>query len=230
MHEYVIIPADIPTVPVTDGRSFPVRRIFCIGKNYADHVREMGGSPDDTPPVFFTKPGDAVITPTEDHPDVAYPPRSSNLHYEGELVMALKSGGKNIAEADALSHVYGLALGCDMTCRDLQAAAKDKGGPWDTAKAFDQSAVIGEIVPGLVPTPDMTYTLSLEGVEKQSAKLSDMIFPPARIIAELSTFFELKAGDLIYTGTPEGVGEVKPGQRIDIEASGLPKLSFVMAK
>lgn len=218
-----------PFVPTTDGGRFPVRRIFCIGKNYAEHVKEMGGNPADTSPVFFTKPADAVVCPTAENPFVAYASRTENLHYEGELVMALKSGGKQIAEDEALTHLYGLALGSDMTRRDLQFAMKEKGAPWDIAKGFDQSAVIGPIAPMSTIPLGLSYTLSLNGEVRQQAKLSDMIFPPARILAELSTYFELKGGDLIFSGTPEGVGAVVPGDVVEIASPEIPDLRFEMA-
>lgn len=228
MTDYTFPPASPAIVSTTDGRHFPVRRIFCVGKNYADHVKEMGGAPGDTPPVFFTKPADAVICPTADRPGVPFPPATQNLHYEAELVLALKSGGEKITEAAAAQHVFGLALGCDLTRRDLQKQAKDAGNPWDIAKGFDHSAVMGPIVPDLPLNNDLGFTLSVNGEEKQRGVAGDMIFSAPRIIADLSNLFELKAGDLIYTGTTEGVGPLVTGDRIEITSEALPTLTFEM--
>lgn len=219
----------VPSVPVHGGGIFPVRRIFCIGKNYADHVREMGGDAGTTPPVFFTKPADAVICPSAAAPHVHYPSRTANLHFEAELVLALGAGGRDVPEAGAEALVFGLALGCDLTRRDLQAEAKKAGNPWDTAKAFDESAVIGPIMAGVRPRPGLGFRLSVNDTQRQAATVDGMIFSPARIIAELSTFFALRAGDLIYTGTPEGVGPLVRGDRVRIESDELPPLSFAVA-
>ncbi|TGY87931.1 FAA hydrolase family protein [Marinicauda algicola] len=211
------------TLPVTDGRAFPVRRIYCVGRNYAEHAREMGSDPDREPPFFFTKPRDAVVTGER----VAYPPATSDLHFEAELVLALKSGGANIAVADALDHVFGCAAGVDLTRRDLQAQAKKAGRPWDTAKGFDQSAPVGTIAPGL---PDMSAAISLDlnAKTRQQARLSDMIWSPGEVVAHLSRLFRLEAGDLIFTGTPAGVGPLIRGDRVEMRIEGLPGLDFEM--
>lgn len=226
MSNFVVSPPAQPAVSVTTGGLFPVRRIFCVGRNYADHVKEMGGDPKKSDPVFFTKPGDAV------HPggDMPFPPATSDLHYEGELVVALKSGGRNIDAASALDHVFGYAAGCDLTRRDLQHAAKDKGAPWDTAKALDNGAVIGPIVPVAEAGDISAAALSLivNGEVRQSAPFSLMIWTLEEIVASLSTFFELKAGDLIYTGTPEGVGPLAEGDVCEVTVTGLPPVAFTM--
>ena len=217
-----VIPAPDPVLlPVEGGGAFPVRRIYCVGRNYADHAREMGADPDREPPFFFTKPRDAAV-----HADaVAYPPATSELHHEVELVLALKSGGADIAPEQALDCVYGAAVGVDLTRRDLQAEAKKTGRPWDSAKGFDQSAPIGEIRPG--PAPDTgAIVLNVGGETRQSGDLCQMIWSPAEIIAHLSALFTLAPGDLIMTGTPAGVGPVTRGQRIEARIADLPALAF----
>lgn len=220
----LVFAAPAPVVlPVTDERAFPVRRIYCVGRNYADHAREMGSDPEREAPFFFTKPRDAVVTQTK----VAYPPATGNLHFEAELVLALKSGGADIAVSDALRHVFGCAAGVDLTRRDLQAEAKKAGRPWDTAKGFDQSAPVGAIVPGMADM-QAAITLSVNGEARQSARLSDMIWSPAEVIAYLSGLFTLAAGDLIFTGTPAGVGPVVRGDQVAMRIDGLPQLDFQM--
>ena len=227
---YVFEPPALVSAPVLGGGEFPVRRIFCIGKNYADHVREMGGDPKSDPPVFFTKPADAIV---RSGTVIPYPAATSNFHYEGELVIALKAGGRNIAtdrEAGAL--IFGQAAGCDLTRRDLQAAAKKAGGPWDAAKAFDNSAPIGLIAriedfpPHLFD--DARLVLKVNGEEKQNAPLRSMIFTIPEIIISLSRLFELKAGDLIFTGTPEGVGPLVAEDRVEVTIGALPPLDFTI--
>ena len=217
-----VIPAPDPVcLPVEGGGAFPVRRIYCVGRNYADHAREMGADPDREPPFFFTKPRDAAV-----HADaVAYPPATSDLHHEVELVLALKSGGADIAPDQALDCLYGAAVGVDLTRRDLQAEAKKTGRPWDAAKGFDQSAPIGEIRPG--PAPDTgAIVLNVGGETRQSGDLGQMIWSPAEIIAHLSALFTLAPGDLIMTGTPSGVGPVTRGQRVEARIADLPALAF----
>lgn len=224
MGSYVLAPA-VPSVAVAgETARFPVRRIYCVGFNYAAHNREMGREPSREPPVFFGKPADAVLA---DGAELPYPPRTSNLHYEAELVAAIGAGGQRIAAADALDHVYGYAVGNDWTRRDLQSAAKDKGRPWDTAKGFDHSAGVGAIHPAArVGHPRRApIWLAVNGVERQRADLADMIWDVPGIIAELSTFFELRPGDLIYTGTPAGVGAVRPGDVVVAGIDGLGTLT-----
>jgi fumarylpyruvate hydrolase len=227
---YVFDPPPVPAVPVAGGGLFPVRRIFCIGRNYADHVREMGGDPKSTPPVFFTKPADALVRSRE---AVPYPQSTEDFHYEGELVVALGAGGRDIAR-DAGRAIFGFAAGCDLTRRDLQAAAKKTGGPWDSGKGFDRSAAVGDIArigdlsQGFLA--DAGLRLAVNGAERQNAKLKDMIWPVLDIIMALSRLFELKAGDLIFSGTPEGVGPLKPGDRVEVSIDALPPLKFSIAK
>ncbi len=228
MTELVFEAAPVTTVPTTDGQLFPVRRIFCVGKNYADHVREMGNDPADTPPVFFTKPADAIVCPTAMDPYVDYPPETHDLHYEGELVLALSSGGRDIPLAHTMRCLYGVALGSDQTRRDIQAIAREKRGPWDLAKGFDQSAVMGTIKPSHTLDEEMSFRLSVNGEEKQRGVVRNMIFSPADIISLLSRQVELKAGDLVYSGTPEGVGRINPGDKVSLRGDGLPDLDFMM--
>ena len=218
----------ITTISVLSGNPFAVRRIFCVGRNYADHAREMGANPDREPPFFFTKPADAIVA---NHGNVPYPPATSNLHHEVELVVALASGGKNIPLENAQGHIFGYAVGLDLTRRDLQAAAKDKGHPWDMAKGFDHSAPISAITPiqvtGALNTGSIQ--LSVTGVVRQKGDLSDMIWSIPEVIAHLSGLVELKAGDLIYTGTPAGVGPVVAGDRLEAVIPGLDPLSVTIA-
>lgn len=223
--DFVIPPPQPAWAPVVGGARFPVRRIFCIGRNYADHVREMGGDPKADPPVFFTKPADAVVASGAVIP---YPPGTADLHFEGELVVALKAGGRAVASADAAAAmIFGYAAGCDLTRRDLQAAAKKAGGPWDAAKAFDRSAPIGPILRGEGAALDgARLTLAVNGAERQNAPLADMIWSAPEIVMALSRLFELKAGDLIFTGTPEGVGALGPGDRVKVAIDTLPPLDF----
>lgn len=222
------IPPLITTVPVLSGKPFAVRRIFCVGRNYADHAREMGANPDREPPFFFTKPADAIVV---NNGLVPYPPATANLHHEVELVVALASGGKNIPLATAPDHIFGYAVGLDMTRRDLQAAAKEKGHPWDMAKGFDHSAPIGAITPVRVSGALNAgpIQLSVNGVLRQKGDLADMIWSIPEVIAHLSGLVELKAGDLIYTGTPAGVGAVVSGDQLEALIPGLDPLKVSIA-
>ena len=209
-----------PIAGTTDGSGFPVRRVFCVGRNYAAHAREMGRDPDREPPFFFTKWAETVVPSGT---TIAYPTETANYQYEGELVVAIGKGGRNIAAEDALDHVYGYATGLDMTRRDLQSQAKELGRPWDTAKNVEQSAPLGLIRPASqVGHPDKgRITLTLNGQLKQDGDLSDLIWPIADVIAFLSKLYRLEAGDLIYTGTPAGVGAVVPGDEIEVTVEGL---------
>jgi len=218
----------VSSVEVLGGGRFPVRRIFCIGRNYADHVKEMGGDPKSDPPVFFTKPADAVVGTGSIIP---YPLATANLHYEGELVIALKGGGRNLkGRHDAGALIFGQAAGCDLTRRDLQAAAKKAGGPWDAAKGFDNSAPVGMIARIEDFPPDLfddaRVMLSVNGAVKQNAALRQMIWSVPEIIMALSQLFELRAGDLVFTGTPDGVGPLAAGDRVDVCIGPLPTLEF----
>jgi len=218
------IPATV-MVPVSGGETvFPVRRIYCVAKNYSAHVREMGGDERD-PPFFFQKPRDAIVLSGS---DVAYPKLTSDFHHEIELVMAIGVAGEHIASGDAADHVFGLAVGIDLTRRDLQFEAKKAGKPWEIAKAFDQSAPITEIVPtngAALPTSG-AIRLSVNGETRQSADLSDMTWGCAEVISTLSTHYKLEAGDLIYTGTPAGVGPLVPGDSILGSIDSLPDLEI----
>jgi fumarylpyruvate hydrolase len=226
---YLFPAPPIPSVPVAGlALRFPVHRIYCIGRNYAEHAKEMGSVPEKGVPVFFMKPADAVVA---DGRDPRFPPATGNLHHEVELVAALSSGGRDIAVADALACVYGYAIGVDLTRRDLQAAAKAKGNPWDTAKGFDDSAPIGSIRPvsGRHPV-DERVELWVNDALRQSASIADMLWPVAEVISELSHLYELKAGDLIFTGTPAGVGPLLPGDRVRCTLAGWSTLEFGFAR
>lgn len=221
---YVIPAHTPPSVEVRGTRDrFPVRRIFCVGRNYEAHAREMGHE-DREPPFFFTKPADAVVASGT---EVPYPPRTKSFHHEAELVVALGKGGSNVAAANANSLVYGYAVGVDLTRRDLQSAAKDAGKPWDTGKAFDHSALIGAIRPigagGVLE--NARIWLSVNGKMKQDANIAEMTWKVPEIIAELSTLFTLAAGDLIYTGTPAGVGPLVRGDVVEAGIEGVDPLS-----
>jgi len=220
MTNYVIDPPAAIAVPVAGGGAFPVRRVFCVGRNYAEHTREMGGDPDREEPFFFTKPADALLINGADMP---YPTKTKDLHHEMELVVAIGTGGKDIAEADALAHVYGYAAGLDMTRRDLQAAAKKGGKPWDMAKGFDLSGPIGEIAPAShVGHPSAgKIELTVNGAVRQSSDLAKQIWNVEETISYLSGLVELKAGDLIFTGTPEGVASVVSGDTLEGEIAGV---------
>jgi fumarylpyruvate hydrolase len=223
MSAYAFEPPAVPAVPVEgEAAAFPVRRILCVGRNYAAHRREMGGD-DRDPPFFFAKPADAVVLPGA---DAAYPPRTANLHHEIELVVALKAGGADIAPDKALDLVFGYAVGVDMTRRDLQNAAKDKGQPWESSKGFDASAPISAIRRWSGPPPQGRISLSVNGQVRQDATVSDMIWNVAEIISEASKLWRLAPGDLIFTGTPEGVGPLVRGDRVEGEVEGVGALGF----
>jgi fumarylpyruvate hydrolase len=223
MSVYVLPPPPIVAVPVEgETAAFPVRRIFCVGRNYAAHRREMGGD-DREPPCFFTKPADAAIGPGHDIP---YPPATGDLHHEIELVVALSGGGANVSTERALDLVFGYAAGVDLTRRDLQNDAKDKRQPWDSSKAFDFSAPVSAIRKWSDATPVGRIALSVNGEARQDAKLTDMMWSVPEIIAEASKLWTLAPGDLIFTGTPEGVGPVKPGDVVRGEIEGVGVVEF----
>lgn len=228
MSSYVLAPQAQPSVPVEgEAARFPVHRIYCIGRNYADHAKEMGHAPEKGEPIFFMKPADAVVA---DGRAGRYPSATKNLHHEVELVVALGAGGRDLVERDALELVYGYAVGIDLTRRDLQTAAKNRGAPWDTGKGFDDSAPISQIVRAQGRHPHAErLTLSVNGVPKQSTQVADMLWPVVEIIVELSRLYELKPGDLIFTGTPAGVGPLLPKDRVECELVGWAKLSFGFA-
>ncbi|MBN8885718.1 MAG: fumarylacetoacetate hydrolase family protein [Rudaea sp.] len=213
------------TVPVAGtNQAFPVRRIYCVGRNYAAHAREMGFDPDREPPFFFCKPADAIVYVAPGSTGTfPYPTETKNCHYEMELVAAIGKGGSDIAVENALDHVYGYALGLDMTRRDLQIKMREMGRPWDIGKAFDHSAPIGPIhrASEVGHLAKGAIWLRLNGESKQKADLSDLIWSVAETVAYLSKFFALVPGDLIYTGTPEGVGAVVKGDKIQGGIDGL---------
>ncbi|MBI1392271.1 MAG: FAA hydrolase family protein [Alphaproteobacteria bacterium] len=231
--DYVISAPPVVAVPVAGGGMFPVRRIFCVGKNYADHVKEMGGDAKADPPVFFTKPADAVVACGAEPGRIPYPPGTSNLHYEGELVVALGAGGRQLKDRHAAGAlIFGQAAGCDLTRRDLQAAAKKAGGPWDAAKAFDASAPIG-LIGRIADYPPARFdgarlVTCVNDDVRQDAGLTEMIWTVPEILIALSMLFELKAGDLVFTGTPAGVGPVAPGDRVEVGIGELPALKFAI--
>lgn len=219
--EYIVPPPPIPSLAIEGSAArLPVHRIYCVGRNYADHAREMGGDPDREPPFFFTKPADAIVADGQDFP---YPPQSQDVHHEMELVVALGTGGANIAVERALDHVLGYAAGLDMTRRDLQAAAKKLGRPWDTAKGFDHAAPCGRIAPvARVGHPARgAIWLKVNGEIRQHSDLSQLIWKVPEVIAYLSTLFTLAPGDLIYTGTPAGVAAVQRGDVLEGAIDGV---------
>ncbi|SFO22196.1 fumarylacetoacetate hydrolase family protein [Sphingomonas sp. OK281] len=215
-----------PTVAIAGTTDrFPVRRIFCVGQNYADHAREMGSDPDRQEPFFFSKPADAIVA---NGSAIPFPPKTEDLHHEVELVIALGAGGKDIAVEDAAATIFGAGVGIDLTRRDLQAAAKKAGRPWDMAKGFDRSAPIGALTPG-VPATEGSIALAVDGETRQSGDLSMMIWSVPEIIATLSTFVELAPGDLIFTGTPAGVGPIQRGQTVRATIEGFETLEVTFA-
>jgi fumarylpyruvate hydrolase len=222
---YVVQVSVTPSLAVEGSEDrFPVRRIWCVGRNYADHAREMGSDPDKEPPFFFAKPADAVV---EDGATIPYPPKTGNLHHEIELVVAIGRGGRDIPAAGALEHVFGYGVGVDLTRRDLQNAAKAIGRPWEMGKAFDRSAPCSALRPAAEVTPDRgAIAIRVNGETRQSGDISQMIWSVAEVVATLSSFVELAPGDLIYTGTPEGVGPLKPGDRVEGEVEGVGALRF----
>lgn len=227
--DFVLPPPPRASVAVAGAaRRFPVRRVYCVGQNYAAHAREMGGDPDRAPPFFFSKPADAVV---ESGATLPYPPRTADLHHEIELVVALRSGGADIAREAALEHVFGYAAGVDLTRRDLQAEARKLGRPWDFAKGFDHSAPIGAIRPASSSGHPRRgrIRLAVNGETRQDADLAEMIWSAPEIIAILSGFVRLEAGDLIFTGTPAGVGPIRPGDRVAGEIEGVGSVELAIA-
>jgi fumarylpyruvate hydrolase len=215
-------PAQAAVAIVGRSERFPVHRIYCVGRNYAAHAREMGKDPEREPPFFFAKPADAVVANDAVLP---YPTRTADLHHEIELVVALGKGGANIDPTRALEHVFGYAVGLDLTRRDLQAEAKGQGRPWDTAKGFDRSAPIAAITPSIDgQLTNAKIWLEVNGTLRQQGLLADMIWSVPEVIAELSTLFELAPGDLIFTGTPAGVAALRPGDRLEGGIDGLETL------
>lgn len=223
MNEFAFPPPAQPAVPVEGGGRFPVRRIYCVGLNYADHIREFGRDPERSPPVFFMKPADALVA---NGAAIPYPARTANFHYEIELVVAIGRAGSGIARERALEHVFGYAAGNDLTRRDLQRAAKDRGEPWDIAKGFDHSAPVAAIRPA--SRGHLTrgrIWLKVNGERRQESDLGQMLHDVPHLIAELSTLYTLMPGDLVFTGTPSGVGAVRPGDRLEGGVEGLEVLT-----
>lgn len=226
MSDYVIPPPPQAALPILGSEAlFPIRRVLCVGRNYAAHRREMGGD-DREPPFFFSKPSDAVIGPGV---NPAYPPATSNLHHEVELVVALRSGGAELDAAQALDLVYGYAVGVDLTRRDLQAQAKDKGQPWEACKGFDQSGPCSPLRPWSGAPPSGRIWLSVNGQMRQEAQVSDMLWDVAEIIAQASRLWRLAPGDLIFTGTPEGVGALSRGDLVTAGVEDVGELGFEIA-
>ena len=228
---YVFPAPQMAALPVagSDAR-FPVRRVYCVGRNYAGHAREMGSDPEREPPFFFCKPGDAqAVVPVapDATAELPFPPATANFHFECELVVAIGKGGADIAVADAAAHIYGYAVGLDMTRRDLQGKMKDAGRPWEIGKAFDYSAPVGLLHPAasVAGVERAAISLQVDGVTKQDSHITHLIWSVSETIANLSTLFTLQPGDLIFTGTPEGVGAVQRGQALLARIEGLSPLS-----
>lgn len=225
---YVIPAPTVPALPIADSSDlFPVRRVYCVGRNYAAHAREMGGDPTREPPFFFMKPADALQpVPAGRAIDHPYPPKTGNYHFEIELVVALAKGGRDIPVSEALEHVYGYAVGLDMTRRDLQDEAKQLRRPWELGKAADLSGPVGPLLPASrIGHPGAgAISLTVDGEAKQKADLSDMIWSVAEQISYLSSYFELAPGDIIFSGTPDGVGPVMKGQTMTGAIEGLGEI------
>ena len=216
MTQWLFPPAPTPSLPILgEARRFPVRRVLCVGQNYAAHAREMGADPSRPAPFFFSKPADALVVGGA---DPTSPSATANLHHEVELVVAIGEGGT----------IAGWAVGVDLTRRDLQAEAKAKGRPWEAGKAFDQSAPCGALTLGALPDPDAVIVLTVNGEARQSGRLSDMIWDPDGIVAKANELWSLQPGDLIFTGTPEGVGPLVPGDRVEATIDGLAPLNFTV--
>lgn len=207
---------EAPSLPIVGGNDrFPVRRVYCVGRNYADHAKEMGGNPDREPPFFFMKPADAIVPGDGGIP---YPPKTKKLHHEVELVVALGPGAT----------VFGHAVGIDLTRRDLQDAAKKTGRPWEMGKSFDRSAPCGPVTPAAQALTSGSITLEINGELRQSGNLEDLIWPVDEVLKHLADYVELQAGDLIYTGTPSGVGPIAPGDCLRAKIEGLTPLEITV--
>lgn len=230
MTDFVIQPAPQPSVAVAGSQArFPIRRVFCVGRNYAAHAREMGKDPDREPPFFFTKPADAVVAAEG---TVPYPPLTENLHHEIELVVAIGKAGANVSPAQALDLVWGYGVGVDLTRRDLQDVAKKMSRPWDWSKSFDASGPCGPLQPASAighPSQGAIW-LKVNGETRQQGDLSELIWPVADVIAYISEAMTLQPGDLIFTGTPAGVGALNPGDAVAAGIAGVGEIAFSIGK
>lgn len=228
MTDYAVTPPALTSVEIAASAArFPVRRVFCVGRNYADHAREMGADPNREPPFFFTKPADAIV-PAQG--TVPYPPLTSDLHHEIELIIAIGQAGRNIAAADALGYVWGYGVGVDLTRRDLQAEAKKLSRPWDWGKSFDASGPVTPLVSAATighPQQGRIW-LAVNGETRQQGDLAEMIWPVPDIIAYVSQSVEIRPGDLIFSGTPAGVGALQPGERVTGGVDGVASFAFAM--
>jgi fumarylpyruvate hydrolase len=235
MTQYIVPPQAIVGLPVVNSEAqFPVRRIYCVGRNYAAHAREMGFDPDRDPPFFFCKPNDnASVVPVRSGTiaSIPYPPGTANFHYEAELVVAIGKGGRDIPEEEAGKHIFGYATGLDMTRRDLQMKMREQGRPWEVGKAFDYSAPIGPLrtVADIGELNSGKIVLDVDGETRQKSDVSHLIWSVNEVIANLSSLFTLQPGDLIFTGTPDGVGAVKRGQTMTVGIDGLETLRVTVA-
>jgi fumarylpyruvate hydrolase len=230
--QYVFTPPPQPAVPVAGSQQlFPVHRVYCVGRNYVDHAKEMGHTGREAP-FFFLKPADTLlVVPDGVTGEMPYPPLTADLHHEIELVVAIGKGGSNIPAAEANQHIWGYAIGLDMTRRDLQMKMREMGRPWEVGKAFDYSAPIGALhaLAGAGELTEAGIVLEVDGAVRQKSDLRHLIWSVPEIIANLSTLFELRPGDLIFTGTPEGVGAVKPGETITARIEGLTPITVNVA-
>jgi fumarylpyruvate hydrolase len=230
--KYAVSPAPVYTLPVAGSdEQFPVNRIFCVGRNYAAHAREMGKDPDRDPPFFFMKPANATVAAGAGEVMIAYPPKTANFHHEIELVVAIGTGGANIPVGQALDHVYGYAVGLDMTRRDVQLEARDKGRPWEFGKSFAQSAPIGPVhkVADVGHLSEGGIAVTVNGEPRQHSDIAKLIWSVAESIAFLSEYDALEPGDIIMTGTPEGVNAVRPGDLMVGTIAGLGEIRVRVA-
>lgn len=223
--DYVISMWDQPSVAVGGGAAYPVRHIYCVGRNYAEHAREMGTDPEREPPFFFMKGADSIVSSGA---QIKYPSRTQDLHHEVELVVAIGASGTDISVSDASDAIFGYAVGVDLTRRDLQQSMKEKGRPWEIGKSFAQAAPVGEIQPAwnIGHPREGKIILSVNGEVRQEADIKDMIWGVDEVIAELSTYYKLEPGDLVFTGTPAGVSALVRGDKVDCAIDGLGSLEF----
>ena len=226
--DYVISMWDQPSVAVGGGAAYPVRHIYCVGRNYAEHAREMGTDPEREPPFFFMKGADSIVSSGA---QIKYPSRTQDLHHEVELVVAIGASGADISVSDASDAIFGYAVGVDLTRRDLQQSMKEKGRPWEIGKSFAQAAPVGEIQPAwnIGHPREGKISLSVNGKVRQQADIKDMIWGVDEVIAELSTYYKLEPGDLIFTGTPAGVSALVRGDKVVCAIDGLEALEFSIA-